>query len=352
MNAIRWYDPQLVFEATARTVDGKFWFDPETDPDIAQKLHAIFARAQVKYKVRIFAYCVMSNHYHALYGADDPDSLADFLNHVHGAMARYVNRQFKRSGPVLAGRCHVRPVLADESAQVSRLQYIMGQAVKAKAGVGITGGPGANTNAALMFGEAPEGAFFDQHRHTLDKRLKSGPKADSHYVSRHLVELTPLPCWAHLGSAERLAKYRAAAAAADEKFRVGVQPTATAQETPPEASEDSAEPAPPSPGSPVRAKELPKKQRKRALLCHAGTRAQADAYAAQYKRICAQYEEARIALREQAERALRGKRAKAVLFPVYTFASPPRTGRLRRELAAAGKLAPNAERHGQPPKWG
>ena len=115
----------------------------------------------------------------AIYSAPHCDAMADFLCHVHAGLGRYVNFVRKRTGPVLAGRALVRPILADEKAQTDRLVYIMGQAVKAGVTNSVTNWAGANTNRALMFGEPVEGYAFDRHQQTLDKRLKDGPKEDA-----------------------------------------------------------------------------------------------------------------------------------------------------------------------------
>jgi hypothetical protein len=231
---LRYYHPLHLFEVTTRTVAGAQLLDPVAYPEFGPALTGILARAQRKYGVRIYAYFVMSNHYHAIYGADTPDALADFLCAVHANMAILVNRVLDRYGPVFAGRCHIRPIVVGETVLMDRLCYIMGQAMKAHERWTIDNWPGANSNRALMYGEPAAGRLFDYHRQTLDKRRKSGASADEAYTSELAVQLSVAPCWMHLPEPEIRAKYLAVAAEAVRKFAKGgiVQNHESTQESP------------------------------------------------------------------------------------------------------------------------
>ena len=395
---IRYYRPDEIFEVSARTIDGKMWFDPYVRSEFRGGFIAILARAQKKYDVTIYGFFVMSNHYHALYSAPDADSFADFLSFVHAAMANLSNRLHERDGgPVFTKRCHVKPVVADEETLSRRLAYIMGQAIKAVPGVGIEGWRGANSNSALMHGTPLCGTYFDYHQQTLDARRKDGPEPDDAYTEHPEVMLSVLPCWRDLPADEQRRRYRNVAAAAVERFALpdsaepmceftegglvqhaGVAgdsvenchdgPTTEAPQghdgvgaaaavaadlmagaLPPETPAATAVPVEAGDSAadggdadrreakaevPGRPKPA-KKPRKTVLLIHASSEADEEAYAEEYKSVRQAYHEAWESLAEETRLALQGKRSTAVVFPAHTFPSVARTGRLRRELGLA-----------------
>lgn len=360
--AIRYYHPSLLFEVTARTVDGAFFFDPLKHRGFGPAFNAIVAIAQARHKVRVYAYFFMSNHYHAIYGADDPDAFANFLCEVHGNIARYANRLLRRSGPVFNGRCDVMPIVPGDLCLPKRLCYIMGQAIKVQGGWDVGNWPGANTNRALMYGEALVGRRFDQHQKTLDKRLVGGPKPDESYVTEHRVMLSPLPCWAHLSESELRARYQAVALEAQllhaNKVNTDdrtVQINEITQETSMPTQPPMAVACAPRRDQPKAASQpLSDQQRaamsaqkpnpqardckKRRPAAYADSDEQADRYREAYERICERHAKAREELAEQAALALRGQAAKAVKFPLYTFAAVARTGSLALELGLSADL--------------
>ncbi len=369
MRAIRCYDPTLLYEVTARTIGGTFLFDPDLHDSIGPAFDAIFARAQQRHGVTIYAYFVMSNHYHGLYAAPDPDAMADFLNDVHASMARWANRANGRKGPVFAGRAKVTPVLMEETTQANRLAYIMGQAVKVKGELGMMGWRGANTNRALIEGAPIVGRYFDYHQKTLDARHKLGPKADEAYVSHSVVELAVLPCWDHLATFEQLQKYQALAANAEAKYsnapfvqrtdiidgqsRAGLSNAGPSLALPDatdprghDGSDDAGQRREP------RSKpKLPKKRGRRPLIVHAACRQQAEEFEQAFALICAAYQQARRQLSEQAALMLQGLPAAAVEFPANTFPCGVRTGRLRREIEFAKASAATRPAESPVSKW-
>ena len=354
---IRYYHPSLLFEVTTRTVGGAFLIDPVQYPEFGPAFHAIIARAQRKYPVQVYAYFAMSNHYHGIYGAPDPDTMADFLCEVHAGMARYANRVLDRRGPVFAGRCDVRPILPGDQILPDRLRYIMGQAVKAHEQWDMHNWPGANTNRALMYGEPVVGRHFDVHQQTLDKRRVSGPDDDDAYMTLPEVKLSVLPCWRDLPEAEVRARYQAAGAEAWRIFGLGartkggfVQAHEVAGQSG-RAQPPAGKPAPLSEAAkrammadrpaPKAARDPGEPRRKKPPV-HAETPALAKAYMAAYERVRAAHLLARDELAEQALLALQGQQAKAVRFPLYTFAAVARTGRLALELGLTAELGSGA----------
>lgn len=373
--SIRYYSPALLFEVTARTVAGAFLFDPVVHPGFAAAFNAIIAMAQKKHGIRVYAYFAMSNHYHGIFGADDPDSFANFLCDVHGNMARYANRVQRRVGPVFSGRCDVTPIIAGAKCLCERLAYIMAQAVKLDQHWTLDNWPGANTNRALLYGEPLVGKHFARHRKTLDARRKDGPLPDEAYTTEQTVTVSALPGWEGLPEAELRARYRAVgeealvrlagrrgeAATCAEGGTVQVptdtgQSSCSEQNTGSESPRARSVPGPQREGGEPRTEGLtdeqkawmqmprprPKKRehkRQRRPEAYADSPALIARYRDAYKAVSQAHVNARRELEKQTERALRGKRAKAVQFPLWTFAAVAPLGRLAREAGKVAKLS-------------
>ena len=348
MNQIRYFHPSLIYEVSRRVFDGEFRFDPIKHPQIAAAFHGIFARAQEEHGVTIYAYFVMSNHYHALYQAPNPDALADFLRDVHSAMARYANIIHGRQGPVFGGRAHIKPVMVNEATLTSRLAYIMGQAIKIENSPwSVDNWPGANTNAALMHGDKMVGAHFDTRRKNLESRRKGGPQPDEEYLSWPQVELAVLPCWTHLSVEDQRARYKAVAAAAVERFGEPRTCGLTVDDNPDGGPDrdlfcgpgDSLvavprkEPMPSAPCIALTKYPKPKKsEHPKAHYIHSACKSERDRFGEVYREICTNHRKAQKRLRKQTKRLLAGKRAKVIQFPAYTFGCAARIGDLRQRL--------------------
>ncbi len=118
--------PGKLYEITARTQDGRHWFSAE----LRDCLSFSIARAQKTCNIKIFAYAVLSNHYHMLVSAEGPQDMARFLQIAHASMARAVNRHWKRKGRVWARRASIVRVSDEPAAQLARLRYILANGSK------------------------------------------------------------------------------------------------------------------------------------------------------------------------------------------------------------------------------
>jgi putative transposase len=63
-----------------------------------------------KFDVRLYAYCLMTNHVHLLLVPAQAASLASLLKALAGRQTRYVNRLEERSGTLWEGRYKSSPV--------------------------------------------------------------------------------------------------------------------------------------------------------------------------------------------------------------------------------------------------
>jgi putative transposase len=74
-------------------------------------------RAKIKCRCRIYAYVLMTNHFHLLVDAADIGDLGPFMQSVGRRYVRYINKTYDRSGTLWEGRF--------KSAAVSRDEYLM-----------------------------------------------------------------------------------------------------------------------------------------------------------------------------------------------------------------------------------
>jgi len=150
-----------------------------------------------------------------------------------------------------------------------------------------------------------------------------------------------VPCWQHLDQDQVRARYRAAGAAALDRWGptdppfvqvhdpaeipVDDGPPQGPEPPPPEAPEAAADLPPAEPAT----RPTPVRRRSRPLRVHAACEAARKAYLADYKALCQAWEEARERLCEQTDRVLRGEVGQAVVFPLHTFPGVVRSDRGR-----------------------
>ena len=84
------------------------------------------------YQIKIFAYCLMTNHVHLLLQpGDDPGALGQFMKRVAARQTRYVNRLEGRSGTLWESRYKSSPV-ETEAYLLACIRYIELNPVRAR----------------------------------------------------------------------------------------------------------------------------------------------------------------------------------------------------------------------------
>ena len=81
------------------------------------------------YKVRIAAYCLMSNHYHLLIQTPEAN-LSRFMRHINGLYTQYFNRTYKRDGQLFRGR-YKSIIIDGDSYLLELVRYIHRNPLKA-----------------------------------------------------------------------------------------------------------------------------------------------------------------------------------------------------------------------------
>jgi len=93
--------------------------------------------------VRVYAYCLMDNHYHLLVETTDA-ALSRAMRHLDGIYTQRFNRAHGRDGPLFRGR--YRAILIEpEEYFMAVARYIHRNPAEARVGVDISRYPGAAT---------------------------------------------------------------------------------------------------------------------------------------------------------------------------------------------------------------
>ena len=91
----------------------------------------IMIKGQDRERVRIYHYCLMSNHFHLLMKSEEKESLYRFMHWVQLGYARYYKKKHKTTGHVFEER-YRSPRIAEESYYLQCGRYIESNPVKAK----------------------------------------------------------------------------------------------------------------------------------------------------------------------------------------------------------------------------
>ena len=92
--------------------------------DLVREIERSFAVGCERDDFRLVHYSLQGNHAHLIVEADDEAALGRGMKALGSRIARAVNRVFRRSGPVLADRYHVR-VLRTPREVRNALAYVL-----------------------------------------------------------------------------------------------------------------------------------------------------------------------------------------------------------------------------------
>ena len=101
----------------------------EDDNDRLQWLD-VLSRACERYNWRVYAYCLMDNHYHVLLETAD-GNLSKGMRHLNGVYTQYFNRQHNRVGHVFQGR--YKAILVEKESYLLELsRYVVLNPIRAR----------------------------------------------------------------------------------------------------------------------------------------------------------------------------------------------------------------------------
>jgi len=119
--------PGACYHVLSRGLEKRSIFRKKKDYETFQQR---LLEAHSRYKIQIYAFCLMPNHYHLLIKTILPN-LSIAMKHINGSYLNYFNRAHKRVGPLFQGR--FKAFLVEESRYGLILsRYIHQNPVKAK----------------------------------------------------------------------------------------------------------------------------------------------------------------------------------------------------------------------------
>ena len=111
MRPLRNSDPELYRLLTIRTVDGRFFMQP--NKRIRRVIGGVVARYQELLNIKLYAYQFLSNHFHMV--AKAPESNIDeFMENVNREIARRCNFYHHRTGPFWSRRYADQEILSED----------------------------------------------------------------------------------------------------------------------------------------------------------------------------------------------------------------------------------------------
>ncbi len=103
----RCVEPGQPYHITQRGIDRKDVFFSRAD----RQTYLTLAQANLKHcEIRVYAWCLMTNHVHWVVSPGTPDSLAVFFRRIHGRYAQYLNPRRNRTGHLWQNRFFSCPI--------------------------------------------------------------------------------------------------------------------------------------------------------------------------------------------------------------------------------------------------
>jgi REP element-mobilizing transposase RayT len=201
---LRYVPPGALVEVTTRTVHSRLLLRPS--PELNDIVLGILGRAQSLFPVRIHAFVVLSNHWHALLTVDDAARLAAFMAFVNGNIAREIGRLHDWPHRLWARRYRAI-VVADDTAAVARMMYILRNGCKEGLVDRPADWPGVSCVRALTAGNRLVGTWYDRTAEYRARR-RGEHVASGQFATRYEINLSQLPCWGDFSPA----RHRAACA--------------------------------------------------------------------------------------------------------------------------------------------
>jgi hypothetical protein len=201
---LRFVPDHSLVEITTRTIQGRLLLRPS--PELTDIILGIIGKAQALYAMTIHAFVFLSNHAHFLLSPSSAGQLALFMQFVNANVAKEAGRLHDWPDRLWSRR--YRSILvADDTAALARLRYILSHS--AKEGLLACPGtwPGPNCIAALTTGALLRGTWFDRSKEFL-ARQRGETVFPTQFATTFDVELTPLPGLKDMSADRRQAEIR------------------------------------------------------------------------------------------------------------------------------------------------
>ncbi len=193
-------------EITGRCIQRRFLLRPSAKLNAI--IRGVLARAQKRHGMRVCGFVYLSNHYHLLIRPASVRQMAAFMRDVNYKISKEVGYLHEWEGTVWPRPYGDVQVSDEAEAQILSLRYLLEQGCKEGLVASPKHWPGASSTKALLSGERVEGIWIDR---TAQYRAweRGEPNPEARFTSVHRLELSPIPCWAHLRPHQYQARVRA-----------------------------------------------------------------------------------------------------------------------------------------------
>ena len=157
---------------------------------VNERILGVLGRAQAKYKVDIYLFVFLSNHFHLLIRVDSVYQQAAFMGFLKANLAKELGALHDWREKFWGRRYHSACLADSEATQLARLHYILSNSCKEGLVASPIDWPGVNAVAALYHGKwTMRGIWYDRTAEHAD-RLRGIKRR---HPSIETVRLTPLP---------------------------------------------------------------------------------------------------------------------------------------------------------------
>jgi hypothetical protein len=157
-------------------------------------LFGVLGRALEYAAVDLSGFQCLSNHYHALFWAEDALQMSDFQWYFNTNLAKETAKLRDWHDKVWARRYRPLIVSDEPEAQWDRLRYLLANGTADHLIASPYDWPGVNVAKSLVTGESLEGTWFNRsEEYEATRRGEEFEKYD--YATRYLIEFQPLPAF-------------------------------------------------------------------------------------------------------------------------------------------------------------
>ncbi len=198
---LRYSNPWQPIEITARTFQGRHLLRPSSRLNLL--IAGVLSLAKERYKVRIFNFVFLSNHFHIIAAAPSSCVMSAFMGFVMSNVAREAGRLHNWPGKFWERRHRAIPI-ADDASLIGRMRYIFENGCKE----GLVSHPakwaGLNAVDALTKGKTIEGIWVNRTALYIAHRAPNRNEVnEENFATKCRLALDPIPLWERMPRKQR-----------------------------------------------------------------------------------------------------------------------------------------------------
>ena len=129
------------------------------DDDDRRRFLAVVSNSACRHGIRVYAYCLMENHYHLAFDAPR-NNLSVAMQYINGVFTQWSNRRHRRTGRLFEAR--FRSLVVPRELYLKRVaRYIVLNPVRARLVANPAEWPWSSYSATAGIGQAPDFLYLD-----------------------------------------------------------------------------------------------------------------------------------------------------------------------------------------------